>query len=136
MLGTTPPAVSIYTEHVHHHIKPLTSPPPPASTVPTSSQPLPLHQSPQPTKPGKPRPPTLDEGLAILQRCHAELRRRFLVNSGGGLQVKVVDKDGCRPLSLPGLAVADDGGGGGGKGPGVPMRPPVPPAPVGGVKGG
>lgn len=71
------------------------------------SPPTPSHPFPSPCKTliitptGKPRPPTLDEALAILQRCQTELQRRFLVNGGGGFQVKAVDRQGCRRLSLP-----------------------------------
>lgn len=43
-------------------------------------------------------PLSLDQALDALRRCYQELEDRYLVNTGGCLQVKVVDKDGCRVL--------------------------------------
>ena len=74
----------------------------------------------------KRRLPSLEEALGMLERCYAELETRFLVNSGGVFQVKVVDKDGVRTLTLPRRRRREEKGG----------RLPPPPLVGGGVKRG
>eukprot|EP00624_Nannochloropsis_granulata_P003775 evm.model.NODE_28983_length_6545_cov_13.215431.2 len=63
------------------------------------------------------RLPSLEEAVVILERCYEELERRFLVNAGGGFQVKVIDRKGVRTLVLPSTGrrrkVEEEGGGGG-----------------------
>ena len=43
---------------------------------------------------------TIDEGLALMQLCAAEMKRRFAINMPNWI-VKVVDKDGTRTLQMP-----------------------------------
>ncbi|GAB5034995.1 20s proteasome subunit [Nannochloropsis oceanica] len=69
------------------------------------------------------RLPSLEEAVVILERCYEELERRFLVNAGGGFQVKVIDREGVRTLVLPSTGrkrKAEEEGGGGGR-----VPPPV-----------
>lgn len=42
---------------------------------------------------------SLDEGLDILRKCFAELATRLPI-SFGGWDVKVIDKDGIRPIAV------------------------------------
>ena len=49
---------------------------------------------------------SLDRALQAIRQCHSELERRFLVNAGGCMQIKVVDKEGCRTLMLPPVKAA------------------------------
>lgn len=43
---------------------------------------------------------TIDEGLALMQLCAAEMKRRFAINMPNWI-IKVVDKDGTRTLQMP-----------------------------------
>jgi 20S proteasome alpha/beta subunit len=47
---------------------------------------------------GEGRELSLEAALEVLQKCYGELEDRYLVNTGGALQVKVVDRHGCRSL--------------------------------------
>jgi 20S proteasome subunit beta 4 len=48
---------------------------------------------------------TVDEALALMQRCLDELQLRFLLNIKS-FKMKIVDKDGVREVMMPVKAAA------------------------------
>lgn len=50
---------------------------------------------------GEKRLPSMEEAVGILDSCYQEMEKRFLVNAGGGFEVKIIDSKGVRRLNVP-----------------------------------